>query len=76
MNPALNDQIIYDRPHRALDTRAGRRVIDGYPPGYLTELARPFLARADRKPSARAGRAHNPGSRPETTRPAGRMRAA
>jgi hypothetical protein len=76
MNPAVNDQINYDRPHRALDARAGRRVIDGYPAGYLTELARPFLARADRKPGSRAARVRHPGSGPENTRPGGRMSAA
>jgi hypothetical protein len=36
-------------------------VIDGYPAGYVAQLARPLVARADR----------SAGGRPERTRPAG-----
>jgi hypothetical protein len=58
MNPTPKQQSQYDRPSRALRSGASRRLIDGYPAGYLAELARPLGARA--RGAAGAGRALGP----------------
>ncbi len=44
MTRTLKDQTENTRPHRAARTRAPRRVIDGYPAGYVAQLARPLAA--------------------------------
>jgi hypothetical protein len=66
MTQAMNDEIKYDRPHRALGTPARRRVIDGYPAGYVAELARAFLVQADQRPIKRRQRPPSPGFRTAT----------
>ena len=55
MNRTLKDQTENTRPHRAARIRASRRMIDGYPAGYVAELARP-LAAAGRSAGERATR--------------------
>jgi hypothetical protein len=61
MTRSLKDQTENARPHRAVKPRAPRRVIDGYPAGYVAQLARPLMARA----------AGYTGEHPALTRPSG-----
>ena len=46
MTRSLKDQTENSRPHRSVKPRARRRVIDGYPAGYVAQLARPLAARS------------------------------
>jgi hypothetical protein len=66
MTRTLKDQTENTRPHRAASTRAPRRVIDGYPAGYVAQLARP-LAAAGRSAAERTTRARPAGLRLQTS---------
>ena len=57
MRPMQTDQIEYGRPQRAPRIKGSVRVIDGYPAGYVAQLARPL-----RRPGAGRARVHTTGA--------------
>jgi hypothetical protein len=57
MTPSLNHRNRSVRRLRALDSQPARRVVDGYPAGYVAQLARPLSAKEARTPNARGAAA-------------------
>lgn len=70
MTRSLKDQTENTRPQRAAKPRAPRRVIDGYPAGYVAQLARPLMARASGYTGEHSSLKRPSGFRIQTSAPA------